>query len=108
MFHTAVCDLLNIKYPLLQGAMQGGGGPDLVAAVSEAGGLGVLPTFGGTEEKLREDIEAVRRRTDKPFGVNITAMGQGFTESRASIIIEKMSLSARRVAPILVKKPFAC
>ncbi len=89
MFHTAVCDLLNIKYPLLQGAMQGGGGPDLVAAVSEAGGLGVLPTFGGTEEKLREDIEAVRRRTDKPFGVNITAMGQGFTESRASIIIEK-------------------
>ena len=89
MFHTAVCDLLNIKYPLLQGAMQGGGGPELVAAVSEAGGLGVLPTFGGTEEKLREDIEAVRRRTDKPFGVNITAMGRGFTESRASIIIEK-------------------
>ena len=88
MFHTAVCDLLNIKYPLLQGAMQGGGGPELVAAVSEAGGLGVLPTFGGTEEKLREDIEAVRRRTDKPFGVNITAMGRGFTESRASIIIE--------------------
>ena len=88
MFHTAVCDLLNIKYPLLQGAMQGGGGPELVAAVSEAGGLGVLPTFGGTEEKLRDDIEAVRRRTDKPFGVNITAMGRGFTESRASIIIE--------------------
>ena len=69
--------------------MQGGGGPELVAALSEAGGLGVLPTFGGTEEKLREDIEAVRRRTDKPFGVNITAMGRGFTESRASIIIEK-------------------
>ena len=87
MFHTAVCDLLNIKYPLLQGAMQGGGGPELVAAVSEAGGLGVLPTFGGTEEKLREDIEAVRRRTDKPFGVNITAMGRGFTETRATIII---------------------
>ena len=88
MFHTAVCDLLRIKYPLLQGAMQGGGGPELVAAVSEAGGLGVLPTFGGTEEKLREDIAAVRLRTDKPFGVNITAMGRGFTESRASIIIE--------------------
>ena len=69
--------------------MQGGGGPELVAAVSEAGGLGVLPTFGGTEEKLRKDIEAVRRRTDKPFGVNITAMGRGFTEARASIIIEK-------------------
>jgi enoyl-[acyl-carrier protein] reductase II len=52
MFHTVVCDLINIRYPLLQGAMQGGGGSELVAAVSEAGGLGVLPTFGGTEDKL--------------------------------------------------------
>ena len=68
--------------------MQGGGGPELVAAVSEAGGLGVLPTFGGTEEKLREDITAVRSLTDKPFGVNITAMCRGFTESLANIIIE--------------------
>jgi enoyl-[acyl-carrier protein] reductase II len=88
MFHTVVCDLLNIRYPLLQGAMQGGGGPELVAAVSEAGGLGVLPTFGGTEDKLWEDINAVKTRTEKPFGVNITAMGRGFTESRAKIIIE--------------------
>ena len=88
MFHTAVCDLLNIRYPILQGAMQGGGGVELVAAVSNAGGLGVLPTFGGTEEKLRKDIEGVKARTDKPFGVNITAMGRGFTETRANIIIE--------------------
>ncbi len=88
MFHTAVCDLLNIRYPLLQGAMQGGGGIELVAAVSNAGGLGILPTFGGTEQKLREDIEDVKARTDKPFGVNITAMGRGFTETRAKIIIE--------------------
>ena len=88
MFHTVVCDLLNIRYPLLQGAMQGGGGAELVAAVSEAGGLGVLPTFGGTEDKLWEDINAVKTRTEKPFGVNITAMGRGFTESRAKIIIE--------------------
>ena len=88
MFHTAVCDRLNIRYPILQGAMQGGGGVELVAAVSNAGGLGVLPTFGGTEEKLRKDIEGVKARTDKPFGVNITAMGRGFTETRANIIIE--------------------
>ena len=56
MFHTVICDLLNIRYPILQGAMQGGGGVELVAAVSEAGGLGVLPTFGGTDRKLRADI----------------------------------------------------
>ena len=69
MFHTAVCDLLNIRYPLLQGAMQGGGGIELVAAVSNAGGLGVLPTFGGTEEILRKDIEGVKARTDKPLSL---------------------------------------
>src|SRR5438445_431971 len=60
MFHTVICDLLGIRYPILQGAMQGGGGVALVAAVSEVGGLGVLPTFGGTDQKLRADIAAVR------------------------------------------------
>lgn len=88
MFHTVLCDLLGIRYPILQGAMQGAGGPHLAAAVSEAGGLGVLPTFGGTEEQLRSDIEALRKLTDLPFGVNITPMGRAFTESRAQIAIE--------------------
>lgn len=68
--------------------MQGGGGNELVAAVSQAGGLGVIPTFGGTEAVLRADIKAVDARTAKPFGVNITPMGRGFTESRAAIAIE--------------------
>jgi enoyl-[acyl-carrier protein] reductase II len=88
MFHTPLCDLLGIRYPILQGAMQGAGGPDLVAAVSNAGGLGVLPTFGGTERQLREDIARTRELTDKPFGVNITPIGPAFTESRARIVIE--------------------
>jgi enoyl-[acyl-carrier protein] reductase II len=80
MFRTVICDLLNIEVPILQGAMQGGGGVELVAAVSNAGGLGVLPTFGGTDAKLREDIVGVRARTSKPFGVNIMPMGRGITE----------------------------
>jgi enoyl-[acyl-carrier protein] reductase II len=88
MFHTAVCDLLGIRFPILQGAMQGGGGVELVAAVSEAGGLGVLPTFGGTDQKLRSDIAAVRARTAKPFGVNIMPMGRGITERCAGTCIE--------------------
>lgn len=88
MFHTAVCDLLGIRYPILQGAMQGGGGVELVAAVCEAGGLGVLPTFGGTDQKLRADIEGVRSRTAKPFGVNIMPMGRGITERCAATCIE--------------------
>ncbi|MFM9942553.1 MAG: NAD(P)H-dependent flavin oxidoreductase [Hyphomicrobiaceae bacterium] len=88
MFHTVVCDLLGIRYPILQGAMQGGGGVDLVAAVSEAGGLGVLPTFSGTDAKLRADIAAVRARTSRPFGVNIMPMGRGITERCAATCIE--------------------
>ena len=88
MFHTAICDLLNIRYPILQGAMQGGGGVALVAAVSEAGGLGVLPTFGGTDQKLRTDIAAVRALTPKPFGVNIMPLGRGITERCAATCIE--------------------
>jgi len=88
VFHTVVCDLLGIRYPILQGAMQGGGGVELVAAVSEAGGLGVLPTFGGTDQKLREDIAGVRSRTNRPFGVNIMPMGRGITERCAATCIE--------------------
>ena len=88
MFHTVICDLLGIRYPILQGAMQGGGGVELVAAVSEAGGLGVLPTFGGTDQKLRTDIAGVRTRTDRPFGVNIMPMGRGITERCAATCIE--------------------
>lgn len=88
MFHTIICDLLGIRYPILQGAMQGGGGIELVAAVSNAGGLGVLPTFGGTDKKLREDIAAVRERTAKPFGVNIMPMGRGITERCVGTCIE--------------------
>jgi enoyl-[acyl-carrier protein] reductase II len=88
MFHTEICDLLGIEYPILQGAMQGAGGPRLVAAVCEAGGLGVLPTFGGNEVTLREDIEHTRALTRRRFAVNITPIGRAFTESRARICIE--------------------
>ncbi len=88
MFHTPLCDLLGIRYPILQGAMQGAGGPELVAATSNAGGLGVLPTFGGTERQLRDDIARTRALTRQPFGVNITPIGPAFTESRARIVVE--------------------
>lgn len=88
MFHTRLCDLLHIRFPILQGAMQGAGGPQLAAAVSNAGGLGVLPTFGGTERQLYRDIEETRKLTRRPFGVNITPIGEAFTESRTRIILE--------------------
>lgn len=88
MFRTELCDLLGIEVPILQGAMQGAGKPDLVAAVSEAGGLGVLPTYGEREVDLIRQIEETRQKTVKPFGVNITPLGAKFTERRADICIE--------------------
>jgi enoyl-[acyl-carrier protein] reductase II len=87
-FRTVICDLLGIEVPILQGAMQGGGGVDLVAAVSEAGGLGVLATFGSGDDNLRADVAGVRARTDRPFGVNIMPMGKGITERCVATCIE--------------------
>ena len=75
--------------PIFQGAMQGAGGPRLAAAVSEAGGLGILHTFGDTLNALKDDIHDTRALTDKPIAVNITPMGKAFTESRARVCIEE-------------------
>jgi len=69
--HTPICDLLGVRYPVIQAPMAGGWTtPELVSAVCEAGGFGVLAGARITPEKLREDIRAVKARTNKPFGVN--------------------------------------
>ena len=67
---TRVCDLLGIDHPIVLGGMGGAGSPALAAAVSEAGGLGVLGGADCGAEELREKIAEVRRLTRKPFGVN--------------------------------------
>lgn len=73
MLVTALTKAVGIKVPIVQGGMMWIGVENLVAAVSNAGGLGILTglTFG-TPDKLREAIREVRRRTNKPFGVNLT------------------------------------
>lgn len=67
---TALCDLLGIRYPVVQAPMAGATTPELVAAVSEAGGLGMLAGTRLAPSELREAIRAVRAATDRPFGVN--------------------------------------
>jgi len=71
VFHTRLCDLLGIDYPILQSGMGTVAGPELAAAVSNAGGLGILAGFLLPADQLREAIRALRRQTDKPFGVNL-------------------------------------
>ena len=70
-FRTALCDALGIEYPIVQSGMGGVAGPDMVAEVSRAGGLGILAGLGVAPDDLRRMIRRVRDLTDRPFGVNL-------------------------------------
>jgi nitronate monooxygenase len=70
-FRTALCDLLGIEYPILQSGMGRVAGPELVAEVCKAGGLGILAGLGVRGEDLKAQIRRVRELTDRPFGVNL-------------------------------------
>src|SRR2546430_5641507 len=68
---TSLCDLLGIEYPILQSGMGGVAGPELVAEVSRAGGLGILAALRLSADQVRTGIRRVRELTDRPFGVNL-------------------------------------
>jgi len=67
---TSLCRRLGIEHPILCAGMGAAAGPDLVAAVSNAGGLGVLGVSGSKPEEIRRRIDRTRELTGKPFGVN--------------------------------------
>ena len=67
---TAITELLNIKYPIIQGAMAWVADPDLASAVSNAGGLGIVGTGHDPVDVVREKVEEMKQKTDKPFAVN--------------------------------------
>ncbi len=69
--HTPLCDLLGIEYPIILAGMGGAAGPTLAAAVSNAGGLGVVGATGYTPDELRGMIRKLRSLTDKPFGIDL-------------------------------------
>lgn len=71
MFRTRICDLFEIEYPIISGGMVWIARSELAAAVSEAGGLGLIGAGSMTPEELPGEIDSVREKTDKPFGVNI-------------------------------------
>src|SRR5262245_49697858 len=71
VLRTTLCDLLGIEYPIIQSGMGNVAGPDLVAEVSRAGGLGVLAGLNVPPDELRSRIRQVRDLTDRPFGVNL-------------------------------------
>lgn len=71
---TRITEILGIEYPIIQGGMAWVAEHGLAAAVSEAGGLGLIGAGGAPAEFVREQIRKVREATDKPFGVNIMLM----------------------------------
>jgi nitronate monooxygenase len=75
MFKTRITELFGIKYPIVQGGMMWVSRAELVSAVSNAGGLGIMTAFTfPTPEQLAAEIKRTRALTDKPFGVNITLL----------------------------------
>jgi nitronate monooxygenase len=68
---TPLCDLLGIEHPIVQSGMGTVAGPDLVAEVCKAGGLGIIAGLNLTPEQIRDAIRRVRAATDRPFGVNL-------------------------------------
>ena len=78
VFRTKLCDMLGIDYPILSAGMgpsligeKTGAPVELVVAVSEAGGLGVLGAAGFTVEDMQEQIREIKKLTDKPYGVDL-------------------------------------
>ncbi|EAG8720834.1 enoyl-[acyl-carrier-protein] reductase FabK [Listeria monocytogenes] len=88
----SITNLLNIKYPIIQGAMAQIAKAPLVAAVSNAGGLGIIASGGMTADMLREEIKKTKALTDKPFGVNLMLMMTNIAELTEVIIEEKVGI----------------
>lgn len=90
MIKSKICDLLGIRYPVFQGGMAWVADADLAAAVSEAGGLGIIAGMNMNGEQLRAEIRKLRALTDKPFGVNVMLMSPFVAEVSDVIVEEKV------------------
>ena len=88
MIDTPVCELLGIRYPILQGGMAWIADAKLAAAVSNAGGLGIISAMNAGGDWVREQIRQAKSLTDKPFGVNIM-LASPHAEDVAQIVMEE-------------------
>lgn len=84
-----ICEILNIKYPIIQGGMAWVADSNLAAAVSNAGGFGIIGTGSATADIVKKEIDNCRRLTDRPFGVNVMLMSPNADEVIDLIIEEK-------------------
>lgn len=112
VIRTKVTEMLGIEYPIIQGCMQWISRAPLVAAVSEAGGLGLLSssTFSNADD-LRKEIQLVKQQTNKPFAVNLTLMPSlvvpdydGYIRVCAEEGVKVMETAGRPPKPDMVEK----
>ncbi|MTI95082.1 MAG: enoyl-[acyl-carrier-protein] reductase FabK [Firmicutes bacterium] len=88
MIKTDITEMLGIRYPLFQGGMAWLGTWELAAAVSEAGGLGIIGAGNAPPQWVAEQIDSLRARTEKPFGVNVMLLSPHAAEVM-DVVIEK-------------------
>ena len=88
MLRSRICDALGIRFPIFQGGMAWVSDAKLAAAVSNAGGLGIISAMNADGDYVRDQIRLCREQTDKPFGVNIMLMSP-HVESVAALVAEE-------------------
>jgi len=108
MAANAVCNLTGIRYPVFQGAMTNVSDANLTAAVSNAGGLGILTSgaMSGSIDYIRDEIRKTKELTDKPFGVNIVIKSTIVEEAVELVCSEKIKVvttGAGNPAPYIEK-----
>ena len=86
MIKSKICDILGIRYPIFQGGMAWIADAALAAAVSQAGGLGLIAGMNMNGKQLRAEIRKCRALTDKPFGVNVMLMSP-FAEEVMQVVM---------------------
>ena len=86
--NTRITEMLGIEYPIIQGGMAWVAEHNLAAAVSEAGGLGLIGGANAPGEVVREEIRKARELTDKPFGVNVMLLSP-HADDVAKVVVEE-------------------
>ncbi len=92
MIKSKICEILGIKYPVFQGGMAWVADASLAAAVSNAGGLGLISSINAGTEAVRNEIRKCKELTDKPFGVNIMLQAPNAGEIAQMVIEEGVKI----------------
>ena len=92
MTKNRICELLGVEYPIIQGGMAWVATAELAAAVSNAGGIGLIAAGNAPVDYVRDQIHKARTLTDKPFGVNVMMMSPYAAEIMAMLVEERVAV----------------